>query len=93
MPKINETETDFANELSTVSIIVALQKGRVSQRFVAKHRNCMTGYGRVGEEYVCGRKFCVGCLKDNYGQNWMKTNYGLCPFCEGICSCTRCLRN
>lgn len=26
---------------------VGLQKGRVSQRFVAKHRNCMTGYARI----------------------------------------------
>lgn len=23
----------------------------------------------------------------------MKNNNGLCPFCQGICSCTRCIRN
>lgn len=23
----------------------------------------------------------------------MKTNNGICPFCEGICTCTRCMRN
>ena len=23
----------------------------------------------------------------------MKHNNGICPFCEGVCSCTRCLRN
>jgi hypothetical protein len=53
----------------------------------------MTGYARINEEYVCGRKFCRACLKDNYGADWMRRNNGMCPFCEGVCSCTRCTRN
>jgi len=53
----------------------------------------MSGYAWIDEEYVCGRKYCFSCLKDNYGRDWMKLNNGICPFCEGICSCTRCMRN
>jgi hypothetical protein len=60
---------------------------------VAKHRNSLTGYAKINEEFVCGRKYCSGCLKDNYGKDWMKANNGLCPFCLALCSCTRCLRN
>ena len=58
-----------------------MQTARVSQRFVSKHRNCLTGYAKIHEEYVCGRKFCKSCLKDNYGADWMKNNNGMCPFC------------
>lgn len=86
MPRSCEGELDLGQELG-------LQKARASQRFVAKHRNSLTGYARVNEEYVCGRKYCSGCLKDNYGKDWMKANNGLCPFCLALCSCTRCLRN
>jgi hypothetical protein len=46
----------------------------------------------IDDEYVCGRKYCFSCIKDNYAQDNIKDN-GLCPFCLGICSCTRCLRN
>lgn len=53
----------------------------------------MTGYAKINEEYVCGRKFCKSCLKDCYRSDWIKRNNGLCPFCEGVCSCTRCIRN
>lgn len=49
MPKISESETDFAHDLSNYYLDEGLQKGRVSQRFVAKHRNCMTGYARINE--------------------------------------------
>ena len=34
----------------------------------------------------------MSCLKDNYSQENIKEN-GLCPFCLGVCMCTRCLRN
>lgn len=67
--------------------------GRISQRFVGKHRNCFTGYARINDEYVCGRKYCKGCLKEHYGREWFRLNNGTCPFCEAVCHCTRCLRN
>lgn len=46
----------------------------------------------LDDEYVCGRKYCFSCLKDAYGQENIREN-GLCPFCLGVCVCTRCLRN
>ncbi len=41
---------------------------------------------------MCGRKYCLSCLKDTYSHENIKEN-GLCPFCLGVCMCTRCLRN
>lgn len=40
---------------------------------------------------MCGRKYCRYCLK-NYDDGKDKSN-GLCPYCRGICYCTRCSRN
>lgn len=45
----------------------------------------------IDDEYVCGRKYCRYCLK-NYDDGKEKSN-GLCPYCRGICYCTRCSRN
>lgn len=47
-------------------------------------------YNKKGNEYICQRKYCKFCLRQNYdaleGSN-------MCPFCQGICFCSRCLRN
>lgn len=40
---------------------------------------------------MCGRKYCRYCLK-NYDDGKEKSS-GLCPYCRGICYCTRCARN
>ena len=46
-------------------------------------------------DYECNREFCRLCLASNYAEeceeqigshNWM------CPFCLGVCFCTRCTR-
>lgn len=46
---------------------------------------------KLDEEYVCDRKFCRYCLRQNYDDGLDKN--GLCPFCQGVCFCTRCARN
>jgi hypothetical protein len=37
----------------------------------------------------CDRYYCKMCIK-TYSQ--LKNSH-LCPFCQGICQCSRCLRN
>lgn len=66
---------------------------------MTRKRNCLTSYAKIrkfrlmiDDEYVCGRKYCYSCLKDSYSHENIKEN-GLCPFCLGVCMCTRCLRN
>ncbi|KAL4497336.1 hypothetical protein ABPG72_011271 [Tetrahymena utriculariae] len=63
---------------------------------VNKKRNCYTMFQKVDGDLVCKRMYCRSCLKQNYDlilseikekQDW------LCPFCQGNCYCTRCLRN
>lgn len=54
-------------------------------------RNSWFYYERDGDEYICGRKYCRYCLK-NYEDGKEKAG-GLCPYCRGICYCTRCSRN
>lgn len=47
-------------------------------------------------EYFCEREYCRICLKQNYDFNLFEIlgkNDWICPFCQGICFCTRCLRN
>lgn len=56
-----------------------------------RRRNCYQNYTKVGDEYVCNRKFCKYCLRQNYEDSLDKN--GLCPFCQGSCFCTRCTRN
>lgn len=46
----------------------------------------------IDEEYVCGRKYCISCLKDCYPNEIMNESI-FCPFCQGTCQCSRCLRN
>lgn len=36
--------------------------------------------------------YCFSCLKDSYFHEHIR-EHGHCPFCLGICLCTRCLRN
>lgn len=59
----------------------------------------MTATGEIpeGEEevYDCSRKFCSFCLKTNYEENFShcyNSKQWICPFCQGVCFCTRCLR-
>ncbi len=40
---------------------------------------------------MCERRYCRYCLK-NYEESKVKAG-GLCPYCRGICYCTRCSRN
>lgn len=40
--------------------------------------------------YICERKFCFHCAKNNYEISIDKN--GHCPFCQGTCYCTRCSR-
>ena len=58
------------------------------------HQLCQDTYDSLNkdDEFVCGRKYCFSCLKDSYSHENIKEN-GLCPFCLGVCICTRCLRN
>ena len=39
--------------------------------------------------YTCNRYFCKFCLK-NY--SFLK-HHVLCPYCQGYCQCSRCIRN
>lgn len=59
---------------------------------MTRKKNCLTSYAKIHDEYVCGRKYCLSCLKDTYSHESIKEN-GYCPFCLGVCICTRCLRN
>lgn len=66
---------------------------------MTRKKNCLTSYAKIrkieinlDDEYVCGRKYCFNCLKDSYAHEHIKEQ-GSCPFCLGICTCTRCLRN
>lgn len=51
---------------------------------------------KFGEEnYACNRQFCSFCLKTQYEANFLeccKDKSWICPFCQGVCFCTRCLR-
>lgn len=66
---------------------------------MGRKRNCYLSYTKkskffsikLDEEYVCDRKFCRYCLRQNYDDGLDKN--GLCPFCQGVCFCTRCARN
>ena len=43
----------------------------------------------------CQRSFCILCLQHNYDSfsyDEIKKPDWYCPFCKGICSCTRCMR-
>lgn len=62
-----------------------------SQRYSMRKRNRYQNYTKVGDEYQCNRKFCRFCLRQNYDDGLDKN--GLCPFCRGVCFCTRCSRN
>lgn len=52
--------------------------------------------GKLCEEnYICNRQFCSFCLKTQYEVNFLeccKNKSWICPFCQGVCFCTRCLR-
>lgn len=44
---------------------------------------------------MCSRLFCSFCLKTQYELNFgdcYNNKHWICPFCQGICFCTRCLR-
>lgn len=44
---------------------------------------------------MCNRKFCSFCLKTQYElvfADCYKNKEWICPFCQGVCFCTRCLR-
>ena len=58
---------------------------------MVRKRNCFQNYTKVNDEYLCNRKFCKYCLRQNYEDGLDKN--GLCPFCQGVCFCTRCARN
>jgi hypothetical protein len=59
---------------------------------MTRKKNCLTSYAKIHDEYICGRKYCASCLKDTYAHENI-SEHGLCPFCLGVCICTRCLRN
>ncbi len=78
------------------------EQSRVSAiRFLNSNENRRNSYlhylkkGRFDayeeDEYVCERKYCRYCLK-NYEESKDKS-CNLCPYCRGICYCTRCTRN
>lgn len=65
---------------------------------MGRKRNCYLSYTKksiyfidLDEQYVCDRKFCRYCIRQNYEEGIDKN--GLCPFCQGVCFCTRCARN
>lgn len=58
---------------------------------MVRKRNCFQNYTKINDEYVCNRQFCKYCLRQNYDDGLDKN--GLCPFCQGVCFCTRCARN
>lgn len=42
---------------------------------MTRKKNCLTSYAKIrkklsysDDEYVCGRKYCISCLKENYSQ-------------------------
>ena len=67
-------------------IVESTKSGRYSMR----KRNSFCNYTKMMEEYHCNRKFCKYCLKQSYEGGFDKN--GLCPFCQGVCFCTRCSR-
>lgn len=45
------------------------------------------------EYHECNRMYCSFCLKFHYDQALADCKKGwICPFCQGICHCTRCSR-
>ncbi|CDW86779.1 UNKNOWN [Stylonychia lemnae] len=69
----------------------------------AGHLQASSGRSRLNSEclkgdddnYICSRKFCSFCLKTQYELifgDCYKNPEWICPFCQGICFCTRCLR-
>ena len=46
-------------------------------------------YTKKGDEYICARKYCQNCIRQNYSAVF---EGDLCPFCLGACFCTRCQR-
>lgn len=43
----------------------------------------------------CQRSFCILCLQhnyDNFSYEEIRKVDWYCPFCKGICTCTRCMR-
>lgn len=71
-------------------ITLKLQPGKSTDR------NGKSTSGQLHEEnYICNRQFCSFCLKTQYEANFIdccKDKSWICPFCQGVCFCTRCLR-
>jgi hypothetical protein len=47
------------------------------------------------DDFICNRQFCSFCLKTQYEANFIECcgdKSWICPFCQGVCFCTRCLR-
>lgn len=71
-------------------IVDADTTGGSQRTFANRRRNNYMSYTKRGSEFVCLRKYCRTCLKQSYEQ---VDKNGLCAFCQGVCFCTRCLRN
>ncbi|CAI2387525.1 unnamed protein product [Moneuplotes crassus] len=58
-----------------------------SNKKIASHHNANFEY------YECNRMYCSFCLKIYYDLSLSdcKSNW-ICPFCQGICHCSRCTR-
>ena len=51
--------------------------------------------GERYKEFQCKRYFCGICLHNNYDEEFERVRIDpnwLCPYCQGTCYCTRCLR-
>lgn len=58
-----------------VSQIIKLEQPKISNRFIGRRRSCYLGYTKkstfwdyicIDEEYICERKFCKYCMRQNY---------------------------
>ena len=45
---------------------------------------------------MCERTYCIPCITSNYDQNAtlsIDPKGWICPYCQGVCYCSRCLRH
>lgn len=81
--KVYDAETHVPNLANTL-ILKKLVKDKKRRHSVEENL-----------EVTCGRKFCSSCLKNFYDINFSTVKNDpnwICPYCNGQCFCSRCLR-
>lgn len=72
-----------------INFVIKSQLSEPRKRKEAEYNQNNENY----EYHECNRMYCSFCLKFHYDQTLSECKKGwLCPFCQGICHCTRCSR-